>query len=137
MPGCGKGFNNRVHHHIGGLDRCFTSCASRRRSASPPARTAVAAAGRAPMDANKKATVVDDVKGRLKKLEKEGKALAKSCTKPSPAEVKRTAWAVGASGGAPMEDARPRRRAHFLTRARPQAGAACSSASSAPSSSCS
>ena len=89
------------------------------------------------MDANKKATVVDDVKGRLKKLEKEGKALAKSCTKPSPAEVKRTAWAVGAFRGAPMEDARPRRRAHFLTRARPQAGAACSSASSAPSSSCS
>lgn len=47
------------------------------------------------MDANKKDTVIADVKGRLKKLEKEGKALAKSCTKPSPAEVKRTAWAVG------------------------------------------
>ena len=89
------------------------------------------------MDANKKPTVIADLEGRFKKLEKEGKALAKSCTKPSPAEVKRTAWAVGAFRGAPMEDARPRRRAHFLTRARPQAGAACSSASSAPSSSCS
>ena len=53
------------------------------------------------MDANKKDTVIADVKGRFKKLEKEGKALAKSCTKPSPAEVKRTAWAVGAFGGAP------------------------------------
>ena len=46
------------------------------------------------MDANKKDTVIADVKGRFKKLEKEGKALAKSCTKPSPAEVKRTVCSI-------------------------------------------
>ena len=57
-----------------------------------------------------KKNMMTEVEGRLKKLDKEGRAFAKSCTKPQKEEVKRTAFAVGACflSAAPCAGARHR-----------------------------